>query len=1462
MQPKRKHLGAFSRGLLAAAIAIGVVAVVGVVLTTSSHSLAQPFTTFTIEDLGTSIGLGTADLKQTIVNIIRWVLGILALVAVSFIIYGGFLWMTARGDENRILKAKKVIAGAVIGLIIVLLSFAIVTFVAGTTSNVTNPGGGPGGVTPPPPPPATSFEIRSITTACGSPPNYRQDVFLCSGIVITFNHRVNAASVQAAVAAAGDDQLIIERCSDAGCSSATTVAPGIASQIYGGTSPTGVSAEWVTPTLGSQPGKSIVFYHKHELFEPDTYYRVRIPKAITDTSTPAQPIEYCRKNAFTPIDGGGCGEQPNYFEWTMRTGTTVDTTRPTVLATVPDSRYLADPAAFSPDNDVNRAPTLTIRLSEAIDPATINQSAADPANNTVVIRPFTTPPDPSTGLGGTTGAPIDPTTFDVAPNGANTGLEIQMVGSNLLDSFTWYEVTVQGLTDLCSNEQQPNPFRWVFETNDVAPGVASVYPTNGYAFACPNTDVQIRFSMSMYDIGSGSCAVDTNPTISGFVSEGRLTSPGGGRVFDVVPEDDFPGGSADPNRFCKRYAFRPDTALLNPNQTYQVGVNTRYQINESGDTLNYGDLANPPSAGPWSFQVKPANECANAPRIDALDPRRGPEGQCFTIQGRYFTEPKDGADEAYFDSTDLNAASTSWSDRNIVVRAPVDSVGGHQVTVQVEHPAPIGVLTSNAANFDLDPGTFDGACLERLSPSSGTWGTRFDAYGTGFGSVAGEVSFVGSPTGAAPHASWSDIFVNDARVLDNAESGNVFITRADGRESNQILFTVSPPVPGQPRVANAWPTCGTACVNAEVGARFNMEMNPSTFTAATVELRECDPGSSSCTAYVGADLATGYTYTGAPDHELIIGHDPLAIATNYRVIIRGGASGVKSAIGGELQFAGLNFDQDGDSNADAYSWLFATKDDPTECAVASVAITPAGTTTLRIGQFRDFRGIPRGSPDSCNPAGQDLDGRAYDWTWTTTDASTVPVTSNDTTPVDGRTDPVQRATAAAATVGETITAATSGYNASATVVVSPDPTICFNNSQCITNEVGRTCDSVCLDNRCTPVVNAVAPASAPETDWVTVQGCWFGNYAAGVSRVQFAPGLDGDVPGPAACGGPAGTWKNYEVVRAVPVGAANGPLSLTRDDGRIDATDSGRGPALADFTVTVGAPGPRICQLNPTSGPVGTADTIVGDSLGTRDPGDVVTFENNQDASSYPAWANQSIQTVVPTGAETGDVVVRKGPQTSNPLTFRVTGSSGGGSCAEICAVDPDCSSGGCGSDGCCAARPTLSSYSPVGIENCRNVVITATLGGPALDTTTVHSGTVILRQAGVPVTPVSFTANPHGFTLAPPLLDPATTYDIELTDNIRTTKGVRFGGYTWSFSTGTAVCNLDHIVLSPTSHTFTRITPPGHTRGFNAYAVAANNTQIFPVPNVYNWNWGWSVSNAAVATITGSTSDTETATA
>lgn len=83
---------------------------------------------------------GGEDIRTLIINIIRYALTFLGIVAVAIIMYGGFVWMTSNGQADRVEKAKKTLIAAVIGLIIILSAFAIVTFVANITSTVVEGG--------------------------------------------------------------------------------------------------------------------------------------------------------------------------------------------------------------------------------------------------------------------------------------------------------------------------------------------------------------------------------------------------------------------------------------------------------------------------------------------------------------------------------------------------------------------------------------------------------------------------------------------------------------------------------------------------------------------------------------------------------------------------------------------------------------------------------------------------------------------------------------------------------------------------------------------------------------------------------------------------------------------------------------------------------------------------------------------------------------------------------------------------------------------------------------------------------------------------------------------------------------------------------------------------------------------------------------------------------------------------
>jgi len=61
--------------------------------------------------------------------VIQAFLSILGIIFLILMIYAGYSWMTARGDEQKVTKAKETITAAIIGLVIVIGAYALTFFV-------------------------------------------------------------------------------------------------------------------------------------------------------------------------------------------------------------------------------------------------------------------------------------------------------------------------------------------------------------------------------------------------------------------------------------------------------------------------------------------------------------------------------------------------------------------------------------------------------------------------------------------------------------------------------------------------------------------------------------------------------------------------------------------------------------------------------------------------------------------------------------------------------------------------------------------------------------------------------------------------------------------------------------------------------------------------------------------------------------------------------------------------------------------------------------------------------------------------------------------------------------------------------------------------------------------------------------------------------------------------------------
>lgn len=113
------------------------VTTIGVMGLTVLPSMALAAINWGEGDMGDVGGLSNTDPRKMASGIISIVLSFLGIIAVAVILIGGFKWMTAGGNEDKVAEGRKWIVSGIIGLAIVLASWGIATFVITQLINVT-----------------------------------------------------------------------------------------------------------------------------------------------------------------------------------------------------------------------------------------------------------------------------------------------------------------------------------------------------------------------------------------------------------------------------------------------------------------------------------------------------------------------------------------------------------------------------------------------------------------------------------------------------------------------------------------------------------------------------------------------------------------------------------------------------------------------------------------------------------------------------------------------------------------------------------------------------------------------------------------------------------------------------------------------------------------------------------------------------------------------------------------------------------------------------------------------------------------------------------------------------------------------------------------------------------------------------------------------------------------------------
>ncbi|OGF26198.1 hypothetical protein A2331_01990 [Candidatus Falkowbacteria bacterium RIFOXYB2_FULL_34_18] len=71
----------------------------------------------------------TTTIEDTIASVINTILSFLGVIFLLLIMYGGYTWMMARGNEQEVEKAKNTIKTATIGLVVIVGAYAFSWFI-------------------------------------------------------------------------------------------------------------------------------------------------------------------------------------------------------------------------------------------------------------------------------------------------------------------------------------------------------------------------------------------------------------------------------------------------------------------------------------------------------------------------------------------------------------------------------------------------------------------------------------------------------------------------------------------------------------------------------------------------------------------------------------------------------------------------------------------------------------------------------------------------------------------------------------------------------------------------------------------------------------------------------------------------------------------------------------------------------------------------------------------------------------------------------------------------------------------------------------------------------------------------------------------------------------------------------------------------------------------------------------
>lgn len=174
---------------------LSILGLIGIGLGLANFASAQELE-LGIESLDRVLLLKSTNPIIIVTRLINYALLLLGALAVSLIIYAGFVWMTSGGNDEKITQAKKILTNAVIGLIIILSAWGITIFIINKLLSATGSGFSNGDISVLNPRPLTgSGALGACTVERVYPEPGQKDVARNTAIIVSFKEGLNLNSV-------------------------------------------------------------------------------------------------------------------------------------------------------------------------------------------------------------------------------------------------------------------------------------------------------------------------------------------------------------------------------------------------------------------------------------------------------------------------------------------------------------------------------------------------------------------------------------------------------------------------------------------------------------------------------------------------------------------------------------------------------------------------------------------------------------------------------------------------------------------------------------------------------------------------------------------------------------------------------------------------------------------------------------------------------------------------------------------------------------------------------------------------------------------------------------------------------------------------------------------------------------------------------------------------------------------